>query len=214
VTAGQPCINENTLYQDETDDGRTFAFIISRDNCIKGQYCDGQSSVCVAKKHRHEACTGNKECISYNCQANGKCGKAADEPLAPKPWVYAVVAIAIVLLIGGVLTGLWLLHRRWREENQVKLQEYYNEQIAYRQSIMSMAHTKNSLMALPQNSTPDDARASLYTNDDSAGFTSARQPADPLLPPNMRREMSGAYSDDSEVLLVNKRASGGPRFRR
>jgi len=204
-------VNENTLYQEETDDGRQFAFIISRDNCINGFYCDGSSNVCVRKKHRHDKCSGNKECFSYNCQADGTCGKAADEPLKPQPWVYVVIGLAIVILIVGVLTGLWFLHRRWREENQVKLQEYYNEQIAYRQSIMSMSHAKNSLLSLPAHTTPDAALNTLY-QDESTGYTTARANADPLLPPNMRREVSGAYSDDSDLLLVNNR-NNGPRFR-
>lgn len=180
-------------------------------SCINGFYCDGGSSLCVPKKHRHDTCTGNKECFSYNCQADGTCGKAADEPLKPKPWVYVVIGLAIVLLIVGIMVGLWFLHRRWREENQIRLQEYYNEQIAYRQSIMSMSMAKNSLLSLPPNTSPDAARASLYNEGDSTGYTSQR--ADPLLPPNMLREGSNSYSDDSEVLLVNNRRNNQPRFR-
>lgn len=33
----------------------------------------------------------------------------------------------------------------------MKLEQYYNEQIAYRQSIMSMNQAKNSLLSLPAN---------------------------------------------------------------
>lgn len=49
------------------------------------------------------------------------------------------------------MVSLWFLHRRSRKENQVKLEQYYNEQIAYRQSIMSMNQAKNSLLSLPAN---------------------------------------------------------------
>lgn len=150
-------------------------------------------------------------CVSYNCKANGVCGKAADEPLKTQPWVYVIIGLAIVILIGGVMVGLWLLHRRAREENQVKLEKYYNEQIAYRQSIMSMSHAKNSLLSLPPNTTPDAARSSLYGNEEpeQRGYSSAT--ANQLLPPNMRRESSAAWSDaDSEVLLGNDQ---GPRYR-
>lgn len=31
-------------------------------------------------------------------------------------------------VIVGTLTGLWFLHRRNREEKQIKLENYYNEQ--------------------------------------------------------------------------------------
>jgi len=40
------------------------------------------------------------------------------------------------------------MHRRFRKENQIKLEQYYNEQIAYRQSIMSMAQAKNNLLSV------------------------------------------------------------------
>lgn len=186
-------------------------------------YCDGTELVCMSKKHRGDACSADKECFSFNCQENGTCGKAADEPLKPKAWEYVVIGLAIVILIVGVMVGLWFLHRRWREENQVKLEQYYNEQIAYRQSIMSMSHAKNSLLSLPQGTSPDLARASLYTDESgngnhagpSQGFSTAR--SDALLPPNMRREGSNSFTDDSEVLLMNQHnapaAGPGARFR-
>lgn len=122
--------------------------------------------------------------------------------------MYVVIGLAIVIALIGVMLGLWLLHRRAREENQVKLQEYYNEQIAYRQSIMSMSHAKNSLLSLPANTTPGAARSSLLGHDDSVGYATAN---DALLPPNVRRENSG-FSDDSEVLLGNE-GRPTPRFR-
>ena len=35
-------------------------------------------------------------CLSYNC-VDGTCRKATDAPNSPKKWVYAIVAILIVL---------------------------------------------------------------------------------------------------------------------
>lgn len=127
----------------------------------------------------------------------GVCGKAADEPLKPQTWVYIVIGVAILLALVGVMLSLWLLHRRAREENQVRLQEYYNEQIAYRQSIMSMSHAKNSLLSLPTG--PGGQRGSVVT-EDSQGFSTAN---DALLPPNVRRDNASTWSDDSEVLLTD-----------
>lgn len=152
--------------------------------------------------------------MSYNCEIKtqgeaGVCGREADEPLKPKVWVYVVIGLAIVICLVGVMVSLWLLHRRAREENQVKLQEYYNEQIAYRQSIMSMSHAKTSLLSLPVNTTPDAARASLYNEQDSMGLSSSNG----LLPPNIRRETSQAWSDDSEVLLMDQPQGNQMRFR-
>lgn len=219
-TAGQSCINDNTYYEDTADNGVTFSFMVSRDNCNSQYfYCDGSSSTCVTKKRRGEDCSAAKECFSFNCLADGKCGKAADEPLKPKVWEYVVIGIAIVVVIVGVMTALWFLHRRWREENQVQLEQYYNEQIAYRQSIMSMSHAKNSLLSLPHGTSPLAARDVLYSEggeeqQPTTAYTSARQ-ADELIPPNMRREGSTSFSDDSEVLLMDQQAgaSSGPRYR-
>lgn len=198
VSAGEGCIVENTQYISTADDGTQFSYVVSRDNCAKNYYCDGSTLQCNPKKKRHEPCGAPKECMSYNCQDDGKghklCGKAADEPLKPQPWVYVVIGLAIVIVIAGVMAGLWLLHRKAREENQIKLENYYNEQIAYRQSIMSMSHAKNSLLSLPAGTTPEGARASLYEGPNG------------LLPPNIRRESTGALSEDSEVLLHDQLA--------
>ncbi|BEJ13514.1 hypothetical protein CspHIS471_0306880 [Cutaneotrichosporon sp. HIS471] len=209
VEIGQPCIFDNTWYEGIADDGTTFSYMVSRDNCRKNTYCDGTTSQCNQKRDKGQGCTANKECKSYNCVIaksgqSGVCGREADEPLKPKTWVYVVIGLAIVICLVGVMGGLWLLHRRAREENQVKLQEYYNEQIAYRQSIMSMSHAKNSLLSLPVNTSADAARASLYTEQDSMGLSTSNG----LLPPNIRREASHAGSDDSEVLLMDQQRQG------
>jgi hypothetical protein len=35
-------------------------------------------------------------CLSYNCESDGKCGRAADEPIHPPPYSYALVGIGII----------------------------------------------------------------------------------------------------------------------
>ncbi|WWD20420.1 hypothetical protein CI109_104896 [Kwoniella shandongensis] len=209
VTLGQTCVNDNTPYTAYNDEGAAYAFIVSRDNCANGLYCDGTELKCMKSKLVGAVCSGNKECLSYNCD-NSKCGKAADAVVHPPSWQYVLIGLGILILIGGVMTGLWLMHRRSRKENQIKLEQYYNEQIAYRQSIMSMSHAKNSLLSLPPNTSPDFARQSLYRDND-AGWSSATDGG--LVPPNMRRDSTSGWSDsdkptsnmaqaDSEVLLM------------
>ncbi|WVR07924.1 hypothetical protein IAU60_004967 [Kwoniella sp. DSM 27419] len=206
VTLGQACVYDNTAYTAYQANGDAYAFIVSRDNCANGLYCNGGDSICYRTKKVGDACSGNKECQSYNCQADGKCGKAADEPIHPGAWQYVLVALGIAGFIIGVAVGLWFFHRRSRKENQIRLEQYYNEQIAYRQSIMSMSHAKNSLLSLPPNAAPELVRSSLY-RDDSTWTTNTN---DALLPPNVRRD-SSTWSDsdrhnqdrDSEVLLMH-----------
>ncbi|KAK4686046.1 hypothetical protein P7C73_g4080, partial [Tremellales sp. Uapishka_1] len=201
VTVGQTCVFENTVYTAYTDSGSEYAYIVSRDNCANGLYCDGSSMQCIKDKTFGTACSGNKECLSYNCN-NGKCGRAADQPVHAGNYVYALVGLGIVALIGGVMVALWFTHRRSRAENQIKLEQYYNEQIAYRQSIMSMSHAKNSLLSLPANTTADVARQTLYRDD---AYSDSLLPPS-ALPPNIRRDSSAQWSEgaDSEVLLMGE----------
>jgi len=36
-------------------------------------------------------------CFSYNCEANGKCGRSFDEPVQAPAYAYALIAVGIVL---------------------------------------------------------------------------------------------------------------------
>ena len=108
-------------------------------------------------------------CLSYNCESDGQCGRAADEPIHPPAYSYALVGLGIIFckwqhlpdypqltaVIVGVMITLWFFHRKSRKENQIRLEQYYNEQIAYRQSINAMSHAKNSLLTLPPNEVSD-----------------------------------------------------------
>ncbi|WVO14988.1 hypothetical protein L204_102631 [Cryptococcus depauperatus] len=215
LTVGQTCVNDNTAYTAYKGDGSAYAFIVSRDN-------------------------GNKECLSYNCEDNGKCGKAADDVIHPPAWQYVFIGLSIVILIVAVMTGLWLLHKRWRIQHQTMLEQYYNEQIAYRQSIMSMSLAKQSLLNLPPGSSPNAARASLYdcsqsplstfktTAEADQAWTSAADYKHMELPPNLRRDSTSIWSDqsggrtggaeqggESQSMLLGKYVDGneGTRYR-
>ncbi|ORX37634.1 hypothetical protein BD324DRAFT_680542 [Kockovaella imperatae] len=192
VTLGQNCKIDNTVYTAYTAAGSEYAFIVSRDNCANGLYCDGTALKCFRAKLEGAACAGNKECLTYNCQ-NNKCDRAAYEPIHPPAWVFVVVGLGIVALIVVTMVSLWFTHRRTRRENQVKLEQYYNEQIAYRQSIMTMSNAKKSLMSLPADTPADVARRSVFGDDYSS-----------FMPPNMRREDSTAAwsSAASDVHLL------------
>lgn len=76
VTAGEPCVVENTAYIAYGSDGE-FIDIVSRyvpshatiyaithffsGNCRVGLYCDSQSNKCVQNKALGEACSADKE---------------------------------------------------------------------------------------------------------------------------------------------------------
>ncbi|ODO03578.1 hypothetical protein L198_02426 [Cryptococcus wingfieldii CBS 7118] len=204
MTVGQTCVNDNTAYTAYRDDGSAYAFIVSRDNCANGHYCDASDSLCYRGKAQGDTCSGNKECLSYNCADDGRCGKAADDVIHPPVWQYVLIGLGIFILIGAVMTTLWFVHRRVRNRNQAMLEQYYNEQIAYRQSIMSMTQAKQTLANLPPGHSMNDARASLYGDMPPVGWTSG---AEIPLPPNMRRDSASIYREGqgqglSEVQLM------------
>ncbi len=114
----------------------------------EGTACSGNKECVSLSLHMHQVMTSSaRRCLSYNCDSSGKCGRAADEPLTPAAFVYALIGLGIVgrvhlpsesnqlqliqhLVILGVLVGLWFTHRRSRKENQIRLEQYYNEQVS------------------------------------------------------------------------------------
>ncbi|CAD6571551.1 MAG: hypothetical protein TREMPRED_000313 [Tremellales sp. Tagirdzhanova-0007] len=200
VTVGQTCINDNTPYTAFTASGGQYAFVVSRDDCANGLFCDGTSLQCLLTKEIGGACSGNKECLSYNCESSGRCGAAADVPLHPRSYVYILVGLGILGLILGVMVALWFTHRRSRKENHIRLEQYYNEQIAYRHSIMSMSHARKTLLSSP---TQGDMGQQSVMSDDGYGYTPGTGGSG-LSIPNLRRDSSAAWSDtaDSEILLI------------
>lgn len=50
----------------------------------------------VARPETHRQAERTR-CISYNCESRGVCGRAADEPIHPATWVYALVGLGIFI---------------------------------------------------------------------------------------------------------------------
>lgn len=207
VTLGQDCIFENKAYSAFDNDGGSFGYVFSRDNCANGLYCDGTTMKCNHDKKIGEACTGNKECQSYWCVDN-KCHKAAGDPRRPGVWVYPVVAICIALLMVGIGVGLWLWHKKNREKNRIKLEQYESEQTAYRQALLSLSNARESIMALPKDTPEFVARQSLYSLDgyrdaNRGGYASSIVTGES--PPGSRRPSSFGYEDrgnEDDVLII------------
>lgn len=148
------------------------------------------------------------------------------------------------LVILGVMIALWFAHRRTRKENQIRLEQYYNEQVgcssavsgarliqADRVSAIHHVHvTRKELPSLPSpqrrmcwrtrveqylcSQTAEHARQSMLS-EDAYGYTTGTD-APGLLPPNMRRDSSAAWSEaaDSDVLLMHNGGHGQSKGRR
>ncbi|KAJ7595660.1 hypothetical protein C8J56DRAFT_922871 [Mycena floridula] len=140
VTENDACVVENMAYIGYGKDGE-FIDIVSRGNCKIGLYCDAQSLSCKTNKLLGDTCDADKECDSWNCSNAGVCGPAADEPRQVDAWVYAVVSIAVIGGMLATLIGLYILHRRHRDREGAKRDQYWKEQRAYHRSLLQLRET-------------------------------------------------------------------------
>ncbi|PIL33964.1 hypothetical protein GSI_03672 [Ganoderma sinense ZZ0214-1] len=147
VTVGLPCVVQNTAYTAYGPNGE-FVDIVSRGNCKVGLYCDSQQLVCVQTKAVGDTCDADKECSTFNCADDGKCGPTTDTPHKVGSWVYAVVGVCIVGGMVGTLVALYFVHKKHRDSEREKRLQYWREQNAFRQNIMQMQETaQHSLMS-------------------------------------------------------------------
>jgi len=178
VTLNQACVVEQMPYIAYGPDGSEFIYVVSRGNCRSGLYCDAAQKLCMTEKLFGASCTADKECQSNNCLPNLTCG---DPPEAPKHfgfWVYIVVGLGIFFGMVGTLVGLYLLHRKSREEEREKRTQYWREQSAFRQNILQMRDTaKASLLSLSLHGN-DTPRSTIYNGRD---HTTSEDSAIPML---------------------------------
>ncbi|KAJ7703290.1 hypothetical protein B0H17DRAFT_1042610 [Mycena rosella] len=162
-TAGNSCTVENTAYIAYGPSGE-FIDIVSRGNCIVGLYCDSTSKQCMAEKALGAACTADKECGSWNCLSSGTCGPDTSIPNHVGTGVYVAVAIGIFVGIFGTLLGLFMLHRRQRDQEREKRMQYWREQNAFHQNLLQMRQTaRASILSLPGHG--NSARSTMYGRD-------------------------------------------------
>ncbi|KAK0500110.1 hypothetical protein EDD18DRAFT_1307630 [Armillaria luteobubalina] len=127
-TLGQPCIAENTTYQDNFN-GQQYTNTIIRDNCKAPDYYCGQASmVCEAAKALQYSCQAHEECDSRNC-ARGFCADPPEAPLKIQSWQYVLTAICIIGILVVTVMLLALVHKRNRLQHYRELREYYDEQL-------------------------------------------------------------------------------------
>jgi type II secretory pathway pseudopilin PulG len=163
ATLGTSCVVENTPYTAYGVDGE-FINIVSRGNCRIGLYCDSASKVCMTSKVIGESCTADKECDSWNCLSSGVCGVAAATPHHFGIWVYVIVALGIFGGMAGTLVGLFMMHRKQRDQEREKRIQYWREQNAFHQNLQQMRETaRASILSLPNNG--GSARSTMYSRD-------------------------------------------------
>jgi hypothetical protein len=159
ASLGVECVVENTPYIAYSPLGE-FIDIVSRDNCRLGLYCDAASKVCMATKALGETCSADKECTSWNCSDDGVCAISTDTPTQVATWVYVIVAIGIFGGMFGILTGLFIVHRRQRDVEREKRAQYWREQNAFHQNLMQMREAARA--SIRSFSGKNSARSTMY----------------------------------------------------
>ncbi|KAJ7096411.1 hypothetical protein C8R44DRAFT_889718 [Mycena epipterygia] len=206
-TAGNTCVVENTAYI-AYGAGGEFIDIVSRGNCIVGLYCDSSTKQCMAEKDFGATCTADKECSSWNCLASGTCGIDTSTPKHVGTWVYVVVAIGIFGGIFGTLFGLFLLHRRQRDQEREKRMQYWREQNAFHQNLLQMRQTaRASILSLPGNG--NSARSTMYSRD---GMPSDEAPILQHAAPKgsgLRHYMADDSSEYEEGMMMQPKRDDG-----
>ncbi|KIY44376.1 hypothetical protein FISHEDRAFT_51660 [Fistulina hepatica ATCC 64428] len=193
VTLGQACVVENTAYIAYGVSGE-FIDIISRGNCQVGLYCDSQQLVCMSVKAVGESCDGDKECVSYNCLSSGVCGTSLAAPKHLAFWVYLLVGLAIFGGMFGTLYGLFIFHRKARDEERERRLQYWQEQNAYHQNLNQMKQTaRHSIMSFPPEYFSSQRNSAVFYTDsrsDDSHF--------PILQPQLNKpsRLSQKLSDD------------------
>ncbi|KAJ3571775.1 hypothetical protein NP233_g3546 [Leucocoprinus birnbaumii] len=151
VTLQNPCVTDNVAYI-AYEVGGEFIDIVSRGNCAPGLYCDSQQKVCLNEKALGESCDGDKECQSWNCQAD--------------------VALGIFGGMFGTLIGLFCFHRKQRDSEREKRLQYWKEQHAFHQNLKNMRETARlSILSLNERS----ARSTMYSQEAQPHRTSAQK---------------------------------------
>ena len=168
-----------------------------------------------------EQCEADKECLTYNCLADGTCGKTTDTPVQVGTWVYIVVGVCIlggkcftfhryslahsVPGMVGTLVALYFVHRKERNAEREKRLQYWREQNAFRQNILQMQETaRHSIMAVPGgNGSP---RSTLYSREGVSSEDSQM----PMLAPQskssaLRHQFSEEGFDGSEESIMIQR---------
>ncbi|KAI9442362.1 hypothetical protein H4582DRAFT_1276672 [Lactarius indigo] len=177
ITAGSTCEIENTGYIAYGPSGE-FVYVVSRDNCKVGLYCDTNSTVCIQQKALGASCSADKECSSYNCLPDQTCGETPSNPRHLPMWVYIIIGVGIFGGMIATLIVLFIFHGRQREDEREKRLQYWREQNAFRQNILQMHETaRNSIFTNPGSVSRRSALFGTTTEDANAPMLQHAAPA-------------------------------------
>lgn len=141
ASLGQACILDTVTYVDVGPDGQQYLNGITRDNCQTSSpqlYCDGNATQCVPATVLGAPCDADRECLSFNCGAQGTCADPSEMPLHVAPWQYVLTILSVLTAMTAMLAALVLLHKRLRLKRYCAIREYYEEQMSLRRSIAAL----------------------------------------------------------------------------
>lgn len=142
-----------------------------RDNCDTALYCDSDNLICQSTLAIGQTCQSDSHCNSSNCAFStdssinpsssnisnnnisnvlnsyiqqGTCQASPSTPLQISNWVCFFVIAGICLAMFGLVFGLFQMHKAESQTRREILNQYWEEQLAFRKSIIAL-HTTMSL---------------------------------------------------------------------
>ncbi|KAG0142786.1 hypothetical protein CROQUDRAFT_673362 [Cronartium quercuum f. sp. fusiforme G11] len=171
ISLGQTCLIDNTIYSGYLPDGSLSSDVVMRDNCDDTLYCDPDRLICQKTAADGQACQSDRHCNSSNCALlpptstpnsvstasnqtdlnssdlfasyiqDGVCVPSPATPVQLSNWVYFFVVMGICLAMFGFVFGLFQLHKAESKSRRELLNQYWDEQLAFRKSIINLHST-------------------------------------------------------------------------
>ncbi|GAA5941483.1 uncharacterized protein JCM15063_006113 [Sporobolomyces koalae] len=146
VAPGQACTVSNTVYTGYGDDGTAYTDVVTRDNCVNGNYCDPRSLTCVSFLPVHAPCASDRSCSSQICSTTSStCSPPPSTPRHTPAWAVAFVVIAVLAALGGLVWGLLKRDRAARERRRAERASAWAEQRQLRERLGDVLEKKQMM---------------------------------------------------------------------
>ncbi|GAA5967079.1 hypothetical protein JCM11641_000434 [Rhodosporidiobolus odoratus] len=121
---GAICLNQHctTAYSD----------VATRDNCLRGMYCDPTSLTCTPRLPAHSTCNSDRSCLSSICATNGRCTTVFDPAHSTPPGVTVVCTLIVLGIMGGFVWWLLKEGRTRRDLGRIERKRVWLEQTLLR----------------------------------------------------------------------------------
>ncbi|GAA5885939.1 hypothetical protein JCM5296_007038 [Sporobolomyces johnsonii] len=136
VESGQACNLSNTVFTGYESDGTAYTDVVTRDNCLTGLYCEPTSLTCVSTLAVGANCTSDRSCSTSICSTTtGTCSPTPGKPHPTPVWGVALLTIAVLIALGGMVWGLLRCDKSARARRRAERAQAWAEQRQLRERL-------------------------------------------------------------------------------